>query len=194
MGSCGGKAAEPPMKLPIALFGLVLLTFGCVQADLSAASRSGAAPTTQSLVPEEITAQPIAPAPAEEAAAEQPIPAPDPLPEAGTDEAAAPAGPLPSETPTVPVPAPEPAPAPAQSLSPEAVACLEAGNLWVRSGDTIVFACVRKTRDSGQQCTKGSDCEGECLARSMTCAPFDPLLGCNEILQDDGLRVTLCLN
>ena len=25
-----------------------------------------------------------------------------------------------------------------------------------------------------------------CLARSQTCAPFKPLFGCNEILQDNG--------
>lgn len=55
------------------------------------------------------------------------------------------------------------------------------------------MTCVNPTRDAGKACRRGSDCEGLCLARSFTCAPYDPLFGCNEILQDDGSRVTYCL-
>lgn len=84
--------------------------------------------------------------------------------------------------------------APLATLPAEGLVCLAQGNLWVRAGQTDLFACVRPTRDAGKACRKGTDCEGECLARSMTCAPYDPLLGCNEILQDNGARVTLCLN
>ena len=32
------------------------------------------------------------------------------------------------------------------------------------------------------------------LARSGTCAPITPMFGCNDILQDDGREVTLCLD
>lgn len=84
--------------------------------------------------------------------------------------------------------------APLATLPAEGLACQGLGNLWVRAGQTDLFACVRPTRDAGKACDRGTDCEGECLARSMTCAPYDPLFGCNEILQDNGARVTLCLN
>jgi hypothetical protein len=77
--------------------------------------------------------------------------------------------------------------------SPDGVACVKRGDLWVHAGKSIAFTCVKKTRDSGKQCRKSTDCIGSCLARSMTCAPYDPLFGCNEILQDDGSRVTLCI-
>lgn len=55
-----------------------------------------------------------------------------------------------------------------------------------------LLACLRETRDSGKQCTRESDCEGQCLARSGTCAPVDPLFGCHEILTDSGARMTQC--
>ena len=78
--------------------------------------------------------------------------------------------------------------------SPEAKACVKRGGLWVHAGKSIAFTCVKLTRDSGKQCRRDSDCQGACLERSMTCAPHDPLFGCNEILQDDGARVTLCID
>jgi hypothetical protein len=46
----------------------------------------------------------------------------------------------------------------------------------------------------GKACTRQSQCEGYCLARSGTCAPITPMFGCNDILQDDGREVTLCLD
>ena len=55
-------------------------------------------------------------------------------------------------------------------------------------------ACVRMTKDSGKRCERESQCDSVCLARSGTCAPFKPMYGCNEILQDNGARVTLCLD
>lgn len=54
--------------------------------------------------------------------------------------------------------------------------------------------CVTPTSDGGKQCRGKGDCSGQCLARSNSCAPVAPLLGCNEILQSDGRRVTLCLD
>jgi hypothetical protein len=55
-----------------------------------------------------------------------------------------------------------------------------------------LLACLRETGDSGKQCSRESDCEGQCLARSGTCAPVDPLFGCHEILGDTGTRMTQC--
>ncbi|HMO09542.1 MAG TPA: hypothetical protein PKD10_18140 [Paracoccaceae bacterium] len=99
---------------------------------------------------------------------------------------------------TDPPPAPEAAPEaapelPAALLSPEAQACQRRGGRWVRAGGALM-ACVRPTQEGMKSCTRGTDCRGECLARSGTCAPFAPLFGCNEVLDDMGRRVTLCLD
>jgi hypothetical protein len=83
---------------------------------------------------------------------------------------------------------------PAAPPSPQQLACERRGGRFMRAGDSGLMACVQTTRDGGQQCRRGSDCDGECLARSGTCAPFTPLFGCHEILQDDGARVTQCLD
>ncbi len=83
---------------------------------------------------------------------------------------------------------------PAEPKSPARLACEKKGDLWVKAGKSSAHACVKRTKDSGKRCTSGKDCQGECLARSGTCAPYAPLFGCNEILQDDGTRMTLCLD
>ena len=88
---------------------------------------------------------------------------------------------------------PVPADPPPLVMTPEEQACFEKGGLWgaVGSGGT---ACMYPTRDAGKQCRKESDCDGYCLARSGTCAPYTPMFGCNEIVQDDGVVVTLCID
>jgi hypothetical protein len=88
---------------------------------------------------------------------------------------------------------PVPADPPPQVMSPEEQACFEKGGLWgaFGSGGT---ACMYPTQDAGKQCRKESDCDGYCLARSGTCAPYTPMFGCNEIVQDDGVVVTLCID
>jgi hypothetical protein len=78
--------------------------------------------------------------------------------------------------------------------TPEALACIDDGGQFLTVGSSITRACVTTTRDGGDRCTSGRDCDGECLARSGTCAPVTPLFGCNDVLQDNGQRVTLCLN
>lgn len=85
-------------------------------------------------------------------------------------------------------PKPEPPPA-----SPEEAACRKKGGQWSKVGKGGM-TCVQRTRDAGKVCTKASQCEGLCLARSGTCAPIMPLFGCNDILQNDGSRVTLCID
>ena len=79
-------------------------------------------------------------------------------------------------------------------LTPEALACQRRGGQWSRIGSGEARACVKRTRDAGKRCDADRDCQGVCLARSGTCAPIDPLFGCNEVLQDDGRRMNLCLN
>jgi hypothetical protein len=88
----------------------------------------------------------------------------------------------------------EPAAEPEAPKSAEQVLCETAGGQWAVAGKTGAFICVSPTRDGGKACHKKGDCEGLCLARSGTCAPFSPLFGCNEVLEKDGRRVTLCID
>jgi len=56
------------------------------------------------------------------------------------------------------------------------------------------LVCYLTTRDGNQSCSKATDCEGLCLAPSRSCAPVQPLLGCNEILDEQGTRSTICID
>ena len=122
---------------------------------------------------------------------------------AGRDTAAPQAAPVPEDALSdaeATEPAKEPAPKPDLEKVPVTpksdlqLACEKKGSKWFKIGDGEKFGCVRETKDSGKRCEKESQCDGVCLARSGTCSPFKPLYGCNEILQDDGARVTLCLD
>ncbi len=77
--------------------------------------------------------------------------------------------------------------------SPSQIACEKKKGKFARVGRSGTFACVLQTRDGGKRCSKESDCEGLCLARSRTCSPITPVFGCQDILQQDGLRVTQCV-
>lgn len=77
-------------------------------------------------------------------------------------------------------------------LEQATVDCTRTGGRMVKAGIAGAMTCLRDTRDSGKQCRKAGDCEGDCLARSGTCAPVVPLFGCNEILMNEGQRATLC--
>lgn len=113
-------------------------------------------------------------------------PKPEPVkPQPVADAAAKPA----AQTPGLEVKTPPPAP-----RSPEEAKCRKAGGSWAPVGKARAMTCIYQTRDSGKSCSRKSQCEGLCLARSGTCAPIRPLFGCNEILQDDGSRVTLCID
>lgn len=103
------------------------------------------------------------------------------------------AKPQPAATAEAP-PAPEAAPEiPAEEKSAARLACEKRKGVWARAANGS-HSCVVYTRDGGKACRKAGDCESECLARSGTCAPFSPLLGCNDILDDSGRRMTLCLD
>ena len=71
--------------------------------------------------------------------------------------------------------------------------CERDGGTWALRGSAL-FTCYRPTRDANQSCSAGTDCEGLCLARSRTCAPVTPFLGCHEVLTDGGTRATRCVN
>ncbi|MFT4151744.1 MAG: hypothetical protein QM656_16205 [Paracoccaceae bacterium] len=76
---------------------------------------------------------------------------------------------------------------------PEQIACERQGGAWSALAHTKARACVRRTRDGGRSCNTKSDCQGQCLARSGTCAPLDPLFGCNDVLER-GRQVTVCID
>jgi hypothetical protein len=121
---------------------------------------------------------------------------------AGTDTAAPQVTPPTGADPAKSAVAPEttePAPkadldaAPEPPKSDAERACEKKRGIWSKVGKGELRACVFMTRDSGKSCDRESDCEGVCLARSRSCSPVRPLFGCNDILQDNGSRATLCI-
>ncbi|WP_102226072.1 hypothetical protein [Acidimangrovimonas sediminis] len=71
--------------------------------------------------------------------------------------------------------------------------CLASGGVWSHE-DGKARVCIHYTKDAGKICTRSSECDGACLARSGTCSPVKPLLGCQSILTDSGMRMTQCVN
>jgi hypothetical protein len=86
------------------------------------------------------------------------------------------------------------APVVAPVKSPSQIACEKKGGHFASLPNRGAMTCQMPTRDGGKQCRRESDCDGVCLARSRTCAPVKPLLGCQDILQNDGRRVKLCID
>ena len=119
--------------------------------------------------------------------------APSPAPETKPAPAAIPEAAAKPDPAAKPAPEAPPAAPPPPAMSPEELACTDKGGLWGAVGKGGA-ACLMPTRDSGKQCRKESDCEGYCLARSGTCAPYSPMFGCNDIVQDNGVVVTLCID
>ena len=93
-----------------------------------------------------------------------------------------------------PVEVPKPEATPLVPSSQQQVLCEKAGGQWATAGDTGANLCVRRMKDAGKHCSTKTDCQGQCLARSQTCSPIDPMIGCNDVLEKDGRMVTLCLN
>lgn len=121
---------------------------------------------------------------------------PAPSPASGPAEGAVSAVPQEDPKPGTVAPKAEPAAKPEESrvISPEESSCTKHGGAWSGAGFEGSMACVHLTKDAGKSCRKESDCEGYCLARSGTCAPAKPMFGCNDILQDNGVMVTLCID
>lgn len=72
-------------------------------------------------------------------------------------------------------------------------ACIKSGGNYIRQGSGDAFYCLNATRDAGKTCSASSDCQSGCLARSRTCAPVKPLLGCNAVLTGEGMEVMQCV-
>lgn len=168
--------------------------------SLQSGPDAGVTPNAVAGDPIEVTELDDPAAPSVAAAGPKPAGSDTAEPQAAPAEAApTEAAPTEAATEAAAVASPEPAPTPDLTETPvtpksEAqLACEKKGNKWFKIGDGNKFGCVKQTKDAGKRCERESQCDGVCLARSKTCSPFKPLYGCNEILQDNGARVTLCL-
>ena len=95
-----------------------------------------------------------------------------------------------------PVLEPEPAvkaPEPDDANAAARIKCVSGNGIYAKSA-AGGFICVNRTSDATKSCTASSQCEGSCLARSGTCSPVVPLIGCNEILTDRGNISTVCID
>lgn len=90
---------------------------------------------------------------------------------------------------------------PTEEVAPEEVvpvisaaqaSCERGGGTWAKVG-SLGRICVKQTGQGAKSCDRKSDCKGECLAQSGTCSPIAPLMGCNDVLDDAGRRMTQCL-
>lgn len=91
-----------------------------------------------------------------------------------------------------PVAAPDLPPVGAAAVGAVRASCEATGGTLRALGASVSF-CQHQTGDAGKTCTRASDCESACLARSRSCAPLKPLAGCNEVLSASGIVVTECL-
>lgn len=73
-------------------------------------------------------------------------------------------------------------------------ACLASGGVYTGEEGSKGRVCIHYTKDAGKRCTSSNQCESACLARSQSCAPIRPLLGCQDILTDNGIPMTQCIN
>lgn len=81
------------------------------------------------------------------------------------------------------------------AVETQKTACEARGGTFQPGGLGGFMTCFETPKDAGQRCTKSTDCStGACLARSQSCAPISPLFGCNEMLDAEGRRVSLCVD
>jgi hypothetical protein len=184
------------MRPIIPAIGLAILLAACQFALPGAggkreAASSGIAPDAIEVTSLDAPAAPGPDAPAPMAAvapaADSAAPASAPPPEAAAADAAA-------ERPKTNAGEPRPEEAPPLLKSEAWIACEKRGGVWERAAAGSAAFCQMPTRDGGKQCRRSTDCEGYCLARSGTCAPVTPLLGCQDILNENGRMLTQCIN
>ncbi len=70
--------------------------------------------------------------------------------------------------------------------------CEAEGGRFAAGGMVGTLVCYRTPPDAGKACSSAGDCSTDCLARTKTCAPIDPLFGCHDILDSHGRLVRLC--
>ena len=146
-------------------------------------------------------ALPIGGTAAEPAAVVDPLEPPKPQ-RSEEPEETAPPNPQPNpETETVPLgeltPRPEIQPITTPEEPPEntaeRLACTKKKGILTKTPAGF-YLCVQNTGQGQKACTSSNQCDGVCLARSGTCSPFNPLIGCNEIITSGGGMATLCID
>lgn len=81
----------------------------------------------------------------------------------------------------------------AASVAKSKEQCTRQGGQWAgREGKGML--CFHTPPDAGKMCQRASDCSTACLAKSHTCAPVSPLIGCQDLIDDQGRTVTQCVN
>lgn len=80
------------------------------------------------------------------------------------------------------------------SVDIQRASCLEREGRFGEGTAEGTFLCYLNTKDAEKSCSKSTDCDGECLARSRTCSPIKPILGCQDILSSSGKTSRLCVN
>ena len=73
-------------------------------------------------------------------------------------------------------------------------ACLAQGGTVGRGGLLPDEICFRPMPDAGQACTRATDCEGMCLADTMTCSKVSPVFGCFEFMDEQGRKQAICVD
>jgi hypothetical protein len=159
-----------------------------LDAGPSAAPEGAGSPVAEvPVVPETTAAPEAAPAPV---AAEGIAPPGEETPTGDADDTPAEAEDTAAEAIEEPAAAPE---VPPEEKSEQQIACERKKGTWSLAGRGEIRICIFRTRDAGKRCVSSKQCDGDCLARSGTCSPIKPLIGCNEVLVDSGMRVTQCI-
>lgn len=78
-------------------------------------------------------------------------------------------------------------------LDRQHAACAERGGSFRKSGISGGWVCFQPMPDANEPCATSSDCDGLCLARSKTCTPIMPLIGCHEVVLASGAVVKQCV-
>lgn len=193
-----------PLSLAVLMLSTATLLSACQLTGTNGRPAGGEDVTANAVTGDPIEVQALDAAPATGAAAQAAstgktadvqAPAQASAPQVAAEIDAPPAATAPTaEVDPVPAAAPEAVAPQVVQKSEAQIACEKKGGSWFKVGKGDKRACVRQTRDAGKRCERESQCDGVCLARSGTCAPFKPMYGCNEIFQDNGARVTLCLD
>lgn len=79
-------------------------------------------------------------------------------------------------------------------LSEQRQQCSKDGGRWGPLPGRQSFTCFQELSDANKSCSRATDCQGMCLARSRTCTPFKPFFGCHEVFSSGGARQTRCIN
>ncbi|TMV35566.1 hypothetical protein FGG78_44445 [Thioclava sp. BHET1] len=88
---------------------------------------------------------------------------------------------------------PKPPPVGPARLDQARAQCAAKGGRFERASAKSGYFCFTTPKDAGKVCLRSSDCSTSCLAKSHTCAPVSPLIGCHMLLDAAGNQVNECL-